>query len=122
MEQAAPQAEAVTAPTSKYKEGAKIKHIESGNEYFIHITPAHHVRLEGTNEPAYGYAAVGVEVGAESPVWFRSQAEIEDEARFEFIPQVADPRQSPEFLAAEKADFDRFYPVSYTHLTLPTKA
>lgn len=111
MEQAQEQQTAqpeVPVVEHRYQRGDKIKHIESGNEYFIQLTPAEHIRVEASGELAYAYALVGQPVGAESPLWFRGQAEVEDTARFEHTPRQPDPREDPEFIEREKADWQVF--------------
>ena len=109
MEQAPQQEATAQAPIGKYPVGTRLKHLKSGDEYFIHVTPDNHVRVEATGDLAYGYAKADQHVGPDSPVWFRSQLEIEDPARYEVVPQAPDPRQDPAFLEAEKADFNRFH-------------
>ena len=109
MEQAAQQEATAQAPIGKYPVGTRLKHLKSGDEYFIHVTPDNHVRVEATGDLAYGYAKADQHVGPDSPVWFRSQREIEDPERYEVVPQAPDPRQDPAFIEAEKADFARFH-------------
>lgn len=112
MEQAQEQQNAqpeVSAVAHLYKQGDQLRHIKSGNEYFIQLTPEHFIRDEATGEPAYAYAKAGQPVGPDSPIWFRRQTEIEDTARYELIPKEPDPRDDPEFVAREQADYDRFF-------------
>jgi hypothetical protein len=121
MEQAQPQEQTQEpqAPVklSKYSRGDKVRHRKTGVEYFIQITPDEFVRLEATGELAYGYAAAGTAVSVDSPIWFRSQAEIEDTERYDHIPAPADPRLDPEFVEREKAQEKEFFAAFQTEVT-----
>ena len=60
--------------TYKFQPGTTLKHVKTGSEYVVMLTPDQ-LRLESTSEPAYAYTALAEHEG---PMWVRGQAEMED--------------------------------------------
>lgn len=76
----------------KYRQGDVLKHIGTGTEYMIHVTPREGVAVEASGEYGYGYAKTEGVIGPDNRLWFRAQSEIEDETRYVFVKSFEEER------------------------------